>query len=507
MQESPEDLAGISWRTIARECGPALRAQISAEPEQSWSTDPAKLLALAGGLRAAGASNPYAAEPYFDAADTLLADGASNPGLRVLASVLRAVTMRELGRYSSARGLLQSAGDVLASAELSFSERIELSALVVMHEGFCELQQGDLDAARRTLVRGLHLAGDRTAPALLAEGYGCTALIELRTGSLRDAEATIARALDIAGSADLGNEPCTAPARLAQASLAIERGQLDGVRDRLTDLARDTAGTEYAPLVLAVTSVFHESVGEDDEAMDDLQELQLVIRDWESPNLPSTMHDYARVGLLVRHQETASARAQLARLEPDATHSRCPAAWSARIALDTGDYAGAIELTNPCLAMGDTHAPRTATLANLANAAAHDLLGDVKTADTLFARALLLASSAGLVRPFGFLPRQHLAQLVERAKSMRQPQHVQRMLQQISTRLTDDHGDGAAVLTPREHIVLERLVEGDTQQRISFELSVSPNTVKTQLRSIYRKLGVTTRDGAVQRARTLGIIG
>ncbi|MBT2499438.1 response regulator transcription factor [Agromyces sp. ISL-38] len=507
MQESPEDPSGISWRTIARECGSALRTRISAEPEQSWSRDPAKLLALAGGFRAAGASNPYAAEPYLDAADALLADGAADPGFGVLASVLRSVTMRELGRHSAARSLLRTASASLATAELSFSDRIELSALVVMHEGFCELQRGDLDSARRTLVRGLRLAGDRTAPALLAEGYGCTALIELRTGSLRDAEATITRALDIARSAELGNEPCTAPARLAQASLAIERGQLEGVGDRLAELARDTAGTEYEPLVLAVTSVFHESVGADDEAMDDLQELQLVIRDWESPSFPRTLHDYGRVGLLVRHQETATARAQLTRLEPDATHSRCPAAWSARIALDTGDYAGAIELTTPCLAMGDTHAPRTATLANLANAAAHDLLGDIKTADTLFARALLLASSAGLVRPFGFLPRQHLTQLVERAKSMTQPQHVRRMLEQISARLTDDHADGAAVLSPREHIVLERLVEGDTQQRISFELSVSPNTVKTQLRSIYRKLGVTTRDGAVQRARTLGIIG
>jgi LuxR family maltose regulon positive regulatory protein len=42
---------------------------------------------------------------------------------------------------------------------------------------------------------------------------------------------------------------------------------------------------------------------------------------------------------------------------------------------------------------------------------------------------------------------------------------------------------------------------------IAEALFVSQNTVKTQLRSIYRKLGVSSRDEAVREARRQGLLG
>lgn len=51
----------------------------------------------------------------------------------------------------------------------------------------------------------------------------------------------------------------------------------------------------------------------------------------------------------------------------------------------------------------------------------------------------------------------------------------------------------AARLTRRERVVLERLDESVTLDQIARELFVSRNTVKTQVRSVYRKLGVSTR--------------
>lgn len=53
--------------------------------------------------------------------------------------------------------------------------------------------------------------------------------------------------------------------------------------------------------------------------------------------------------------------------------------------------------------------------------------------------------------------------------------------------------DGASSLSPRELEVAERAAAGETAQSIATALHVSPNTVKTQLRSVYRKLGVTNR--------------
>jgi LuxR family maltose regulon positive regulatory protein len=61
-------------------------------------------------------------------------------------------------------------------------------------------------------------------------------------------------------------------------------------------------------------------------------------------------------------------------------------------------------------------------------------------------------------------------------------------------------------ITQREEVVLQFLPTLLTTDDIARELSVSPNTVKTHLRNIYRKLSVGTRRDAVHRARTLGLL-
>jgi len=66
-------------------------------------------------------------------------------------------------------------------------------------------------------------------------------------------------------------------------------------------------------------------------------------------------------------------------------------------------------------------------------------------------------------------------------------------------------GAGPATLTARERTVLGMLAGPASLREIAAELSVSPNTVKTQVRSVYRKLGVARRSEAVQAARTRGI--
>jgi DNA-binding CsgD family transcriptional regulator len=55
-------------------------------------------------------------------------------------------------------------------------------------------------------------------------------------------------------------------------------------------------------------------------------------------------------------------------------------------------------------------------------------------------------------------------------------------------------------LTAREREVLGLLVEDHTQKEIAEKLFVSPHTVDTHLRNIYRKLGVRSRSGAIVKA-------
>ena len=59
---------------------------------------------------------------------------------------------------------------------------------------------------------------------------------------------------------------------------------------------------------------------------------------------------------------------------------------------------------------------------------------------------------------------------------------------------------------PRSRRVLDLLPTHFTEVQIAEQLFVSHNTVKTHVKSVYRKLGASSRAGAVQRARDIGLL-
>ena len=61
-------------------------------------------------------------------------------------------------------------------------------------------------------------------------------------------------------------------------------------------------------------------------------------------------------------------------------------------------------------------------------------------------------------------------------------------------------------LSEREVVVLRLLATDLSQREIGAELYVSLNTVKGHARSIFRKLGVSSRADAVARGRELGLL-
>jgi len=67
-------------------------------------------------------------------------------------------------------------------------------------------------------------------------------------------------------------------------------------------------------------------------------------------------------------------------------------------------------------------------------------------------------------------------------------------------------GPAAEPLTDREAAILRMLASQLSQREIGQELFVTLNTVKFHTRSIFRKLGVSTRAEAVARARELGLL-
>ena len=80
-------------------------------------------------------------------------------------------------------------------------------------------------------------------------------------------------------------------------------------------------------------------------------------------------------------------------------------------------------------------------------------------------------------------------------------------------RVRDDEGArrvarrrlAALALTPREYEVLQLLAAGTTDDAIAERLFLSPHTVQSYTKSLYRKLDVHSRAAAVQRASQLGV--
>jgi LuxR family transcriptional regulator, maltose regulon positive regulatory protein len=125
---------------------------------------------------------------------------------------------------------------------------------------------------------------------------------------------------------------------------------------------------------------------------------------------------------------------------------------------------------------------------------------------TQVAAALLLHAS--VLRTLGERERS-LAAIAE-ARSVRascpDPRTLPGRLAAFRSRPQVPPGCGDQELTPKELRVLKLLTSDLSERDIGRELFVSHNTVHSHARSIYRKLGVTSRAGALERARDLGLI-
>jgi len=65
---------------------------------------------------------------------------------------------------------------------------------------------------------------------------------------------------------------------------------------------------------------------------------------------------------------------------------------------------------------------------------------------------------------------------------------------------------GASALTAAELRLLPMLNNPPVVSAIAKQVSLSPNTVRSQAMSIYHKLGASSRDQAVTRSRELGLL-
>jgi LuxR family transcriptional regulator, maltose regulon positive regulatory protein len=154
--------------------------------------------------------------------------------------------------------------------------------------------------------------------------------------------------------------------------------------------------------------------------------------------------------------------------------------------------------------------------------------GDVKEARRQLARAMRARPSATYLLPYHAVRlRLQLARLY---LALAEPAMVRQLLREIDDimsrrpalgTLNDEVRDfrdvlaaraapratGALPLTPAELRLLPYLQTHLTADKIAERLYLSSHTVKTEVKAIYRKLGVSSRNDAVQRATAIGLLG
>lgn len=208
--------------------------------------------------------------------------------------------------------------------------------------------------------------------------------------------------------------------------------------------------------------------------------------------ISAVLVDAARADLHLALGEARAARELL-----DGSTHPLTAPARARLRLLGGDPGGAEVIVH----RGDAareHCPAVGAELALIGSVAALRLGRRTDARRHLQRAVVLAEHAGVTRPFVGVPpsavRDILSLGVELPIDLDSAMAEYGIFREIRV---------VVRLTPRERAVLEALLAGGTASTIAKEQFVTLNTVKTQLRSLYRKLGVHSREEAIAQAQRL----
>jgi len=187
-------------------------------------------------------------------------------------------------------------------------------------------------------------------------------------------------------------------------------------------------------------------------------------------------------------------------LEPVADRQPTCAVGAARAHLAAGDPDTALALLD-VVGTEERTGPALLVRATLLRAQAANTAGDAATVRRLLARALTEARRERLRLPFleaGAWVGPYLATAPLRglAAGWLMP----------GTAVDEPAPLLVEHLSGRERDVLQRLAQMMSTEDIAADLYVSVNTVKTHLKSVYRKLAVNRRNDAVRRARELHLL-
>jgi LuxR family maltose regulon positive regulatory protein len=388
----------------------------------------------------------------------------------------------------------------------------DLRAVALMNLGTVEAWSLALPDAERHLQEGAILARASGRPYL---EVSCLAQLGFasKIHSFAITQMRCREAIAAAERHGWGTEPVIAPALLTLAASTIFTGDLDEGEQWLQRAGR-ALGADTGPgirlLAHTVSGMLEAGRGRLHEAVEEFGAAERLRSQLTGSHALASQVSGWLLATQGRLGMTGEARAALAALDDERADSGEIGTARAMICLADGDPAGALGAVRDVL---DGTAPvigyLTVVEAHLLAGLAHRAVGDQRAANQAAERALALAEPDRPILPFLMTGSRELLEAL--------PRHQTAHAALLTDILDVMHGASPAPtgqhpypqpeeLSPGELRVLRYLPTNLSRQEIASELSVSPNTVSTHIRSIYAKLGVRDRSTAVQHARELRLL-
>ena len=388
----------------------------------------------------------------------------------------------------------------------------DLRAVALMNLGTVEAWSLGLPDAERHLREGAILARRIGRPYL---EVGCLAQLGFasKIHSFAITQGRCREAIAAAERHGWGAEPAIAPALVTLAGTMVWIGEFDEAErwlQRTVRALQADIGPDIRLLLHQTTGILQAGRGRHREALKEFSAAEYLQSQLEGPHALAGQVTGWLLATQARLGMTGEARAALAALDDERAGSGEIGNARAVICLAEGDPAGALGALRDVL---DGTAPVigyvTVVEAHLLAGLAHRELGDQRAANQAAERALALAEADRLLLPFAITGSRGLLEAL--------PRHETAHAALLTDILDVLRGASPAAkyqsappeteeLSLGELRVLRYLPTNLSRPQIAGELSVSPNTVSTHIRSIYAKLGVRDRSSAVQRARELRLL-
>ncbi|MDY0830099.1 LuxR C-terminal-related transcriptional regulator [Microbacterium sp. BG28] len=422
----------------------------------------------------------------------------------------RAAAARSAGHVAAAIAHVERARDALRTASTDAAEAAQ-SALPHLHAQWARVREfaGQIEQAVTEYQDAYDLAVLQEDDLIRASASASLAGIHALAG--HSSAATYWSRIAAPDSLGRAAAKYGVPARIAQALREHDRLHPDAAQRTLAAIDPATLGEYWAHMLHAKARI---TSAEDASAL--LTEIDVTAAAHPGPlseaGLAGELLACARIDLLLRRGDLLRATAVLERAEDAlARGSRVdgfdlwPAEPShltlarARVESASGQHRRALATLTPLVEHAGS-SPRLLieTLMTAATACLH--LKEPENAAGAMHHAVRLAREYDLAGSLSTVGRRDFLQLTESAALGDDDLTV---LVQRTARFLD--AASAPQLTARERAVLRELATGATTAQIAERLFVSPNTVKTQLSSAYRKLGVASRKEAEAAVRRLGL--